>query len=88
MLTGNATGLLANDLDSPVNDDLPQLHFRGMNRDVELTADLTGVQDAHRLRLKASLSIKEDKISGTFILIFPSAPLARVITRLLCPTPS
>ena len=59
-----------------------------MNRYVELISDLTGVQDVHRLRLKASLFIKEDKISGSFILIFPSAPLARVIIRLLCQTPS
>lgn len=83
IVIGNVMGLLANELDSPLEYDMPELQLRGMSSYVDLISDLVGAQSSHLLMMKASLSIKEDKISGYFILIFPSATLTRVITRLL-----
>ncbi|GEM_PF-1795221 len=86
IVIGNVMGLLASELDAPVDFELPQLQLRGITNFFELISDLPDTTAARLIIMRASLAIKEDKISGYIILVFPETSLHRLIAKLACLT--
>ncbi len=86
IVIGNVMGVLASELDAPVDYQLPQLQLRGVSNYVELVSDLADPNTSRLIIMRASLSIKADKISGYFILILPEAGLNSLVAKLTCLT--
>lgn len=84
IIIGNVMGILANELDSPVYYELPQLQLRGIHSYIDLVADLCDTNHSRLIRMRASLAIETEEINGHLILIFPESGLLPLIAKLTC----
>lgn len=84
IIIGNVMGLLASELEAPVDYQLPELQLRGVSSYIDLISDLSDPNAARLIIMRASLSIKSDNISGYFILMLPEACLVSLIAKLTC----
>ncbi len=84
IVIGNVIGLLASELDAPVEYEMPQLQLRGTKNYIDLISDIVDPRLAKVIIMRASLSIREDRISGYFLMMFPDTSLAGLISKLTC----
>lgn len=82
IIMGNVVGVLASELDSPVNYQMPQLQLCGIASYQDLIADLTPSREARLLIMRASLTIEADKVSGYLMLLFQEADLNCLFEKL------
>jgi len=78
IVIGSTVGMLANGLASPVRYELPQLQLRGIADVADLLADLVEVDDTPALILRATLTLREETVTGYLILLFPDGSLAQL----------
>ncbi len=78
IVIGSTVGMLANGLAAPVRYELPQLQLRGIADVADLLADLVEVDDTPALILRATLTLREETVTGYLILLFPDGSLAQL----------
>jgi chemotaxis protein CheC len=81
IVIGSALGMLASELRVTLRYDLPQLQLRGIDTVSDLFADLPDTRGLHALVMRASLSLREDKVNGYLIILFPEPGLKSLADR-------
>ena len=73
--------MLATELKVTLRYDLPQLQLQGVDTVSDLFADLADTRHVHALVMRASLSLREDKVNGYLIILFPDPGLTTLADR-------
>ncbi len=81
IVIGSAVGMLASELKVTLRYDLPQLQLQGGDTVSDLFADLADTRHMHALVMRASLSLREDKVNGYLIILFPEPGLKTLADR-------
>jgi chemotaxis protein CheC len=81
IVIGSAVGMLASELKVTLRYDLPQLQLQGVDTVSDLFADLAETRHMHALVMRASLSLREDKVNGYLIILFPEPGLKTLADR-------
>ncbi len=81
IVIGSALGMLASELKVTLRYDLPQLQLQGVDTVSDLFADLADTRHMHALVMRASLSLREDKVNGYLIILFPEPGLKTLADR-------
>lgn len=81
IVIGSAMGMLATELKVSLRYDLPQLQLQGIDTVSDLFADLPAVRHVQALVMRASLSLREDKVNGYLIVLFPEPGLKTLAER-------
>jgi chemotaxis protein CheC len=81
IVIGSAVGMLATELKVTLRYDLPQLQLQGVDTVSDLFADLADTRHVHALVMRASLSLREDKVNGYLIILFPDPGLTTLADR-------
>lgn len=81
IVIGSAVGMLASELKVSLRYDLPQLQLQGIDTVSDLFADLADTRHVHALVMRASLSLREDKVNGYLIVLFPEPGLKTLADR-------
>ncbi len=81
IVIGSAVGMLASELKVALRYDLPQLQLQGVDTVSDLFADLADTRHMHALVMRASLSLREDKVNGYLIILFPEPGLKTLADR-------
>jgi chemotaxis protein CheC len=76
IVIGSTVGMLASGLAAPVRYELPQLQLRGIADVADLLGDLVELDDTPALVMRASLTLREETVTGYLILLFPDDSLA------------
>lgn len=81
IVIGSAVGMLATELKVTLRYDLPQLQLQGVETVSDLFADLADTRHVHALVMRASLSLREDKVNGYLVILFPEPGLHALADR-------
>jgi chemotaxis protein CheC len=83
IIMGNVVGAVATELNAPVEYQLPQLQLCGIDSFLDLLSDLAPIGGEVRLLImRATLNIRDDRVSGYLMLLFEEAELQNLLSKL------